>query len=242
MSPEEERRRAFLVRALMAGALAVAAPLGGNPMAMGRIPRQLPPGRSIFELRGSVFVNDRPATLETVIHPGDRIRTGADSHLIFVVGQDAFILRDNSRLQLQGLANGLIRGLRLLSGKLLSVMGRREGQDELNLHTSTAYIGIRGTGIYVESAPELSYVCTCYGHTELTSVSDPAQREAIRSRHHDAPRYILAPGTDDSGSLIQPAPFKNHTDEELMLIEALIGREPPFALTGSGYSAPRRDY
>jgi len=241
MTRHELRRRAVLIRALMAGAFLLARPLV-PAHAMGRIPRRLPPGRSIFELKGEVLVNGQPATLDTLIRPGDRIRTGRNSHLIFVVGQDAFILRDNSRLQLQGVGDSLIQGLRLVAGKLLSVMGRREGKDTLSIHTTTAYIGIRGTGIYVEAEPELSYVCTCYGHTELVSASRPGVHEAIRSRHHDAPRYILAPGVDDDARLIQPAPFKNHTDEELMLIEALVGREPPFDMTGSGYSAPRRDY
>jgi hypothetical protein len=26
-----------------------------------------------------------------------------------------------------------------------------------------------------------------------------------------------------------PGPFRNHTDDELILLESLVGREPPFA-------------
>jgi len=32
----------------------------------------------------------------------------------------------------------------------------------------------------------------------------------------------------------------NHTDMELLLITALVGRTPPFAVSGSGYGAPRK--
>ena len=32
----------------------------------------------------------------------------------------------------------------------------------------------------------------------------------------------------------------NHTDEELLLIETLVGRVPPFALIDDGYGRSRR--
>ena len=38
------------------------------------------------------------------------------------------------------------------------------------------------------------------------------------------------------------APFINHTDQELMLIEALVGRVPPFVFPKSDYNPPRRSY
>jgi hypothetical protein len=34
----------------------------------------------------------------------------------------------------------------------------------------------------------------------------------------------------------------NHTDQELMLIETLVGRTTPFVFSGTQYSAPRREY
>jgi hypothetical protein len=37
-----------------------------------------------------------------------------------------------------------------------------------------------------------------------------------------------------------PAPFKNHDDLELMLIETLVGRTPPFSLFDESYDNPRR--
>jgi hypothetical protein len=94
--------------------------------------------------------------------------------------------------------------------------------------------------VYVESDPDLTYICTCYGVTSLTATEDPSSNETIASKHHDAPRYILAEGS--KGDRIQAAPMKNHEDIELMLIEELVGRTPPFSVSDSGYSAPRRGY
>ena len=45
-----------------------------------------------------------------------------------------------------------------------------------------------------------------------------------------------------SGRAIRPAPFINHTDQELMLIETLVGRTPPFVFPKSDYTGPRRNY
>jgi hypothetical protein len=44
----------------------------------------------------------------------------------------------------------------------------------------------------------------------------------------------------EKGRRIVPAPFKNHDDLELMLIESLVGRTPPFALFDESYGSPRR--
>jgi hypothetical protein len=60
------------------------------------------------------------------------------------------------------------------------------------------------------------------------------------TRHHDRPLYILA--GEQSGQNIRAAPFINHTDQELMLIEALVGRSPPFVFPKDNYIGPRRPY
>ena len=69
-----------------------------------------------------------------------------------------------------------------------------------------------------------------------------ANRKAVASfkaAHEEAIDYILK--NPEAGKLIIPAPMKNHTDEELMLVETLVGRTPPFS-AADGYSAPRRGY
>ncbi len=58
--------------------------------------------------------------------------------------------------------------------------------------------------------------------------------------HHDAPRYILADAP--TGEKIKSAPVINHTDEELELIESLVGRSVPFAFTGDYDSMRKTKY
>jgi hypothetical protein len=119
--------------------------------------------------------------------------------------------------------------MRLATGALLSVFGAGAKR----VVTSTASSGIRGTGLYVESEPDRSYVCTCYGEVQIATLADANVNERIVSKHHDAPRYV----TKDR---IEPAPFINHTDLELSLIEALVGRTPPFSLFDEDYGGARR--
>lgn len=197
--------------------------------ALGKVPSELPAGKSIYSLKGELQVNGQPASEDMLVSANDLLRTGPGSEAIFVVGKDAFILRENSELELSG-ENLLVDGLRLVSGALLSVFGKSRH----HVATPIATIGIRGTGIYVEAQPEMSYVCTCYGTTEIGSVNQPANVETITSRHHNAPRYVTVEGQ------ILPAPFVHHTDEELMLIETLVGRVPPFALFDDSYGGPKR--
>ena len=163
------------------------------------------------------------------------VSTGPDSRVIFVVSSDAFILRSNSQLQMGG-SGLLIKGMRILSGKILSVFGKRE--ETRSITTSTATIGIRGTGIYIESDPDISYVCTCYGHTLVSANADPDIKEDVVTKHHDRPLYVLSASAGKK--LILPAPIINHSDTELALIEELVGRTPPFSGSKGGYK--KSDY
>ena len=238
----EDPRRRLLIQGLTAGlfctTLSASEAFAQN--FLGSKPSQLPPGKSIYRLSGKVAVNGKDATLDTFINPSDSIETGPNSEIVFVVGGNAMILRSDSRLELAGekKENGslLIAGLRLLSGKILSVSRNQQ----TTLRTPTATIGIRGTGWYMEADPELTYFCTCYGVTDIASSSDPASKETVAASHHDKPVYITAGGP--SGQNIQHAGFKNHSDQELMLIETLVGRTTPFIFPGNSYDGPRRSY
>ncbi len=238
----DDSRRLVLIRALTAGLLglgltsAQAITFG----IFGSRPRKLPEGQSIYGLSGNVTVNDQQATLATRIKSGDTVQTAQNSEIVFVVNSHSMILRAESKLQIEQPDNSpeslIIGGLRMLSGKLLSV----SRNSAMRVTSSTATIGIRGTGFYVEADPERTYFCTCYGTTEVQATNDPQSRETISAKHHDRPVYIVADG--GSGNNIRNAPFVNHTDQELALIETLVGRRTPFVFSNDVYTGPRRTY
>ncbi|OGA21994.1 MAG: hypothetical protein A3H34_06990 [Betaproteobacteria bacterium RIFCSPLOWO2_02_FULL_67_19] len=238
----EDPRRRQLIRALTAGLLSVGWPLQSafGQSVFGSRPAKLPPGQSIYRLTGTATVNGAAANLQTVVRPGDTVQTGKDSEMVFAVGGQAMILRAESRLSLEGGGSAaaalLLSALRLVTGKLLSVS--RSAQ--FRVHTPTATIGIRGTGFYAEADPEQTYFCTCYGVTEIAANNDPESRDAVSAKHHDKPLYIAAKAP--AGRAIRAAPFINHTDQELMLIETLVGRTTPFVFPKDSYGGPRREY
>ncbi len=268
----EDPRRRTLIKALAASMIAAGLPGANALAAsiFGGRPDKLPAGKSIYRITGQAMVNGKEATMETKIAPGDTVETAKDSELIFIVNTHAMILRggsqlvietehkkseikksaggrsveqeviskkiDNNKIKEISPATLLINGLRMLTGKLLTV----SRNSSMRVRTATATIGIRGTGFYIESDPELTYFCTCYGTTDVAASEDPASTTTVVSQHHDRPLYILK--GEGAGKNIRKAPFVNHTDQELALIEALVGRTTPFVFANDAYSAPRRDY
>lgn len=180
----------------------------------------LPPG--VAQIKGDVRINGKPAERGQRVGPGDVIVTGKGAELVMVVEKDAFLVRANSRVEFGSAAAGAVTALRLVTGALLSVFesGRRR-----EINTATATIGIRGTGIYIETEAMRTYACTCYGEAVLTPVADPQYAETVRTRHHDQPRYIYGKGMP---RMLEAAPVVNHTDIELQMLEALVGRKLPF--------------
>ena len=75
---------------------------------------------------------------------------------------------------------------------------------------------------------------------EVSANEDPQSRDTVVARHHDKPLYILSGA--QAGRSIRRAPFINHTDQERMLVETLVGRTPPFVFPKEDYGGPRREY
>jgi len=235
----DPRRRGLLIAALRAGLLgATAVPLmsqGAAAAILGNAPGKLPAGRSVYSVDGQATVDGVTANLDTVINPGATVETGKGGRMIFVDRGNAHILRENSRIELPGQSD-TAAALRIFTGVLLSVFGRRKRR----LVTAAATIGIRGTGVYIESDPEESYICTCYGTADLIPYESTEVEETVVSEHHDAPRYAVRGTT--GGKRIRKAPFKNHTDLEIALIEGLVDRSPPFAFTLEQFDSPFNSY
>jgi len=229
------RRRRILLSMLASGALASLPGCSSNARVVRALPSPglIPQGTSIFQYAGSFTVNGQASDISSRVGPGDTIETNDSTEVVFVVDKDAFLLRANSRLIINQHAIG--GHYELQQGKLLSVFAKRQTE----IRTPSAVISIRGTGVYLESDAALTYICTCYGETDIATSDNPTINEAIASKHHDAPRYVLA--NTNARERIIPAPFINHDDQELQLIETLVGRSTPYVVP-KGVNRTRKPY
>ena len=213
-------RRAWLQRFAAGGALAGGGILGiiGRALARGDLGLR----QGVVQLEGTATVNGRHVRVGAAVEVGQRIATGPGSHAVIVLGKDAFLLRDNTSIETKG-ASGVLSELVVSTGKILSVFSRKP----LSIRASYATIGIRGTGCYIEVAPADVYFCLCYGEAV---VQGPGMADKlVKTTHHDMPLLLREEGP---AMQADKAKFRNHTDVELVMLEALVGREPPFMKDG----------
>ena len=209
-----QRRRVLKTFATSAAGAALMPHLLSEALAQQDKPR----AAVIQTLEGDVRINDRPATVGTAVRPGDTLASGRGSYAIWTMENDAFLIRQNSRLQIAG-AQTTATLFRMVTGKLLSVF---QSGGARTLTASTATIGIRGTGCYLEAYRDRAYFCLCYGSAELESRA--GAKESFTSRYHETPRIIYA---DNRPAPMISGPVVNHSDAELIMLEALVGRRPP---------------
>ena len=175
----------------------------------------------IHELQGTVTVNKKVLTLTSIIRSGDEIMVSPDGKLVFSIGEDAFLVRGGSTLQVYAEEGGmLVSALRLVTGAMLDVYGKRK--TTTRIYTATATIGIRGTAVYASVMPDRLYTCTCYGHTDLIVGLDKAD---IIATHHNA--HIVTTGKNGNAQM-KAFEVLDHNDDELRMLEALVGRKPIF--------------
>jgi hypothetical protein len=184
-------------------------------MSMGA--RPLTPG--IRSFKGSVQVNGSSAKDGQLVLPGDTVVTGKASEVVYVIGNNAYLMREDSQVQFG--SDGMTAVLRVVTGKLLAVFG--PGNKRIEMPTAT--VGIRGTACYIEATDAQTYFCLCYGTADITPKADPSQARTVVTRYHDTPFFI---GADAASPLLKPAPVINHRDYELTMLEAMVGRLPPF--------------
>jgi len=81
--------------------------------------------------------------------------------------------------------------------------------------------------VYVEATADVTYACTCFGATEISSTPTGSMMESVSvaTENHQA-RIIRAQSVMDMR--IARAGFERHTSEELAALEALVGRPNPF--------------
>jgi hypothetical protein len=182
----------------------------------------VPPG--VARLDGSATVNGRDAKVGTAVKLGDRVATSKSSQAVIVVGSDAFLLRSNTTIEVQG-SQGILSSMLVATGQVLSVFSKKP----VAIKAATASIGIRGTGAYIEIHPDHVYFCLCYGEALVEGPGMASARE-VKTTHHESPLRLR----DDGGIMkVEPGPFQNHSDAELVMLESLVGREPPFRKDGT---------
>jgi hypothetical protein len=175
----------------------------------------------IHELQGTVTINKKPLTRASSIKNGDEIMVLPDGKLVFSIGEDAFLVRGGSTLQVYAEENSvLVSALRLVSGAMLGVFGKRK--TTTRIYTVTATIGIRGTAVYAAVSSNKLYTCTCYGHTDLIVGLDSAD---VIATHHNA--HVVTAGKNGNAQM-KAFEVLDHTDDELRMLEALVGRKPIF--------------
>ena len=219
----DEDRRALLLRGIAAGALASAGLLGAG-VSVAQTARF---AQGFRRVEGKIQVNGLPVQVGTRVRAGGVVTTGADGLGTLVIGDDAFLIRENAETRFPGVAAG-VRVFTVIAGMMLSVFG----PGPKRLDTPFATIGIRGSGAFIDSRADLTYACICYGYAELQSTEAPQARETVQTVHHESPRFIHGAG---AARVIEPAPVLDHTDEELILLESLVGRVPPFGSTPGEY-------
>lgn len=209
------QRRSFLQAA------AAWTAMGGADMALAQT------RNNIVELLGDATVNGTRLRPEQAIQTGDEIATGPDSYLIFVLGNSAFHVRENSRMKVErGAALSLVSALRLFTGAVISVWGRGSRRQII---TPTLTAGIRGTGVYTEIPKDQdgrSYFCNCYGTVELAAGNDETLSQ---SSYHQA---FWGEVTPKKNAWLVPAPAINHSDDELEFLARLVNQRTAWQISG----------
>ncbi|MFM2111855.1 MAG: hypothetical protein RLZZ271_515 [Pseudomonadota bacterium] len=182
---------------------------------------------NIIELQGDALLNGRKLAAQQVIQTGDRIETGPGSHLIFVIGNSSFQVRQNSRLVVErGQSLFAVSLLRLLTGAVVSVWGKGTSR---SIVTPTLTAGIRGTGVYTEvfeKSANRTYFCNCYGTVDMGAGGD---KVVSQSSYHQAFWGEPAPV---NGKSLTPAKAINHTDEELENLARLVSQKTAWQTMG----------
>jgi hypothetical protein len=211
-----ERRR-FIARLGAAGILGAGGLSGFISRALAK--GDLPAIAGVNRMEGTVLVNGRSAVVGTPVSARDKVSTGPDSMAVLVIKEDAFLVRANTTIEFAQSA-GILSSVLVQTGRVLSVFGRKP----VVIKALNATIGIRGTGAYLEVSPSGLYFCLCYGEADIDGPGMGATR-TVKTTHHENPLLI----TESQGRMAaEPGPFRNHTDDELILLESLVGREPPF--------------
>ena len=73
----------------------------------------------------------------------------------------------------------------------------------------------------MEAQEASSYVCLCYGKVDLSANVSVDKTQELEAKHHKA-NQVSQDGAIESAEML------NHSDDELVMLEDLVGRKVPF--------------
>ena len=176
----------------------------------------LPIQQGILSTKGKVTIDGHPVRIGTVIRPGQTVRTGRGAEAIYVIDRNAFLQREASTVHFHRFQ----AFMRVITGRILSVLDH--GNKRIIVPDIT--LGIRGTAFHIAVETNRTYLCLCYGDMAITLPPEQKALPLLHSSHHNHAMYLPRRGHGE----VQPAQMWDHTDEELRLLEALVGRLPAF--------------
>jgi hypothetical protein len=207
--------------------------LGAGCAAGGGQPRWSPEGKVLF-IDGELQINGAVAGIGDAVPADAVVTTGGFSMAELEFGRGNVIrLEENTRLEL-ALAENAVSEIAIREGSFAAVLGslnRLQSANSLNIRSSTAIAGVRGTSFYVRlEEPEVTYFCLCNGELDLGPVGQaPAPLSAA---HHGAYRLI---SSGDSIAM-RPAPLLYHDDAYMESLAEKAGVDIDWdADYGSGY-------
>lgn len=115
-------RRETLLKLAATGALGAGGILGlvRDALSAGSLPAT--PG--FRHIRGPVGVDNTRASIGLNIKPGQAVMTGEGGEAVFIIGPDAFLQREKSKVIFE--ESGGAQIMRVVTGKILSVFGKNK--------------------------------------------------------------------------------------------------------------------
>ncbi len=146
-------------------------------------------GATIEKLRSPAWLERQgkrtPLAAGTIVALQDKILTGSNARLLLRLPEgSAVVLGENSRFLIERLSlqkkqetNFFASSMQLLAGTLRYVTASTEKLNARNrdvqIRTVTATVGIRGTVLWAQAAPEQELVCLFNGKIDIARVNEP---------------------------------------------------------------------
>lgn len=185
---------------------------------------------NVVEFSGAVRLNGLPLHSNQSVQTGDVIETGLHGHLIFVMGQAAFQVRENTALSVMRGATFLtVSELHVTHGGVVSVWAQSTPS---RIVTPQVTVNVKAAGIYTEVSEKhrRTYCCNCHGSVHVMTAGE---EKASHAEHHQA---FWIDAQQHGVDRLDAAPMVKHADQELVFLNQLLHQKSPWPM-GVGRAA-----